>query len=129
MAKRTRKAKKGRTARKRVVAKKKEKTMEQWIFTGIVVIVLFALIFSIPSGNNGLVNQEQTQQTITEIVIEYPCRTNLECFLVNCKSTPDVVECVNTIGQETYYENCEGYWDVKVVQDFRKCACVGGICK
>jgi hypothetical protein len=134
-----RKIPKSRTAaRKRPVAKKKNRAMERWIFTVIIVIVLFALLFSMPSGNNGIDNgledsgagwQEQTQETTTEVQHEYTCKNDFECFLANCKSMPDVVECVNVAGQENYYENCEAYWDVNIVQDFTKCACVDGVCK
>ena len=128
MAKKKRKAKKRRKVKKR--AKKKDnKIMQRWLFTAIVVIILFALLFSIPSGNNDLIGQEQTQEAITEITIEYTCKRDSECFLVNCKSTPDIVECVNVIGQDTYYENCEAYWDVNVVRDYTKCSCVDGACK
>ena len=123
-----RKAKKRRTTKKKVT-KKDSRSMERWVFTAITVIVLFTLLFTIPSENNGLLNQEKTQNAITELVVEYTCKTNLDCFLINCKSAPDVVECVNSIATETYYENCEAYWDVDVVQDFRECACVAGVCK
>ncbi|MFH1473925.1 MAG: hypothetical protein ABIE55_03455 [Candidatus Aenigmatarchaeota archaeon] len=137
-----RKAKKKRTAkskvvRKRVTKKKDSRMMSRCIFTGIMMIILFALLFSMPSGNNGLQNQEQTQDAITDLVIEketimeYACKSNLDCLLINCKNTPDNVECVNSIATETYYENCDPaeYWNVDVDKDYDQCSCVAGICK
>jgi hypothetical protein len=137
MAKKKRRTKKRGKARKRAT-KKDNRAMEKWIFTGIVVIVFFALLFSIPSGNNGLENeieeivptwQEITQETTTvETVVEYPCKSSSGCFLVNCKNNPDVVDCVNVVGMETYHKNCPGS-SIKVTIDNSICDCIDGVCK
>ena len=59
------------------------------------------------------------------------CRTNTNCFEVNCKSTPTDVKCVNATAQSVYYVNCGNIpTNVNVAtQDFTKCACVQGTCQ
>lgn len=117
------------------MAKKKEqKKNKTWIFIAIIVVLiaLFALAFVKPTENiTGTEGQRQGQQTSSTEVGGDICKRDLECFLVNCKSTPSIVSCVNSTHQETYYKQCKSYTDVNVVtpQDFTKCSCVQGICK
>lgn len=60
------------------------------------------------------------------------CITNVDCFLVNCKSKPSVVECVNATAMDLYYVNCNNSnsnVDVNPVQNFTSCACDQGTCR
>ncbi|MBN2203193.1 MAG: hypothetical protein JW700_03335 [Candidatus Aenigmarchaeota archaeon] len=106
---------------------------ERMLFAISSILILSAVILSVPSQDMESIFEEQEQQAdqISEIKVLYSCESNLECFLVGCKSsgTPSFMECVNTMTQETYYDNCEGYWDVRVIQDFARCACVQGLCE
>ena len=118
------------------MAKKKEqKKNKTWIFIAIIIALaaLFALAFIKPTENMGgtAQGQGQGQQTTSTELIGDTCKRDLECFLANCKSTPSVVECVNSTHQETYSKQCKSYTDVNVVtpQDFTKCGCVQGVCK
>jgi hypothetical protein len=127
-----------RKAPRRAVAKKNV-SIERWLFVALAVIVVFALAFSLPSGNNGMENTDDDltegtgvqfpQETETQPVVQHTCKTNSACFLVNCKSMPDVVECVNVVGMETYYEKCDGAYDVEVNVDYSSCSCVDSVCQ
>ena len=147
MAKRS-KAKKRSTSkrsRSRRTAKSKTKGKPNLlVYVLLVVVVVFALAFSIPSGNNGLgigtgstgpTWGEQTTGTTTGTTgttgqqSEYPCKSNSECFAINCKETPANIECVNAIALETYgRDNCNNYNSVDVDQDLMICRCMGGFC-
>jgi len=80
--------------------------------------------FIIPSGG-------QIQRPASGSAAEtfYTCKRSSECFLVNCKSTSSIVECVNTTEQNFYYKKCKDWSDVNIVQNIARCSCVNGICK
>ena len=131
--------KKKRKIRKRkrtkIKKRKKSKIIEGWFLFALVILILFVLIFFSPSEKIMKTAPEEIQdlpgiqQTPTEIEIEYSCKKNFDCLLVNCKSTPSIVECVNVTKSETYYKQCKAHWDVNVAQDFTKCVCDQEICK
>ena len=111
----------------------KENLAERWMLAIAALIVLAVIVAS--SFQTGITeiypNDDNTQvEHPTEIKISvYSCKNNLECFLASCKITPSDEECVNVAGQENYYQNCQAYWDVDIVQDFTKCACIQNVCK
>jgi len=115
------------------VEKKEEKSKYLILFIAIAIVALVALfgigvlnpaqLIGMPSENP---NQGQAQQPAT--VTGDACSRNSECFLANCKSTPAVVECVNSVHQEIYFRNCNGYTDVNVVQNTARCYCNQRIC-
>lgn len=96
-----------------------------------VIVVLIMLVYLMSLGKIENLNQGQIQQSPTGTggVYTYTCKRDLECFSVNCKSTPSVVECVNVTKEEVYYKQCKAYWDVSTVRDSTKCACVQGFCR
>ncbi|MFH0929181.1 MAG: hypothetical protein V1818_02365 [Candidatus Aenigmatarchaeota archaeon] len=109
--------------------------MERTFFAIAAILIISVLILSVPSENyfdNVIQDVREQGEESSALGVTYQCDRNLECFLVGCKSagTPSFMSCVNTLAQETFYEdNCEGYWDVRVIQDFTKCACVQSLCK
>jgi len=110
------------------LTKKKNKSKSKWILISIaivIVVLLFAFIFLGQVKNIEVLNTEQNQQTLNE---KDACRKNSECFLVNCKSTPNIVECVNATHEELYYKQCNGWNDVNPAQNFERCSCVQNIC-
>jgi hypothetical protein len=129
-----------RTKSRRVSRQKVKRKPNVLVYIALLVIVVFALAFSLPSGNNGLDTgtgdtgttwQEQTTET-TETAVqqsEYPCKSNSECFVINCKETPGIIECINAVALETYgRDNCDNYNNVDVDQDLMICRCMGGFC-
>ena len=123
-----------RTSR-RTVSKTKNRTMERWFLVIVSVIIIGAIILSIPSVNlNGIMHQEdqeQQEQQQSEITSTYPCKGNLDCFLINCRDTPSDVECVNAVASDTYGSDvCGSYSKVSVpYHDYTICTCVQGLCK
>jgi len=116
------------------LAKKKEqKKNKTWIFIAIIIALaaLFALAFVKPAENIAGTTQGQGQQTSPTEVGGDICKRDLECFLVNCKSTPSIIDCVNSTHQDLYYKECGNDWKNVVLptQNFTKCGCVQGICK
>ena len=115
-----------------------QKKNKSWIIVAAIVIIalvaIFASMYTYPKENVGA-NQGgeqetgQSQQTPSTVSTGDICKRDLECFLANCKSNPNVLDCVNSTHQETYYKSCNGYTDVRVTQNFARCGCVGGICK
>jgi hypothetical protein len=91
-------------------------------------IVLAAIILFSPKFDIAQVGQSEQTQKPSEISDVYGCKSNTECFLASCKITPSEVECVNVSEQEIYYQNCQAYWDIDIVQDFVRCACVQDVC-
>ena len=108
--------------------KKKNKINKNWFLIVIAIVVLFAIVLLLPSENIVKSSQGQEQETPAETKAGDICKRNPECFLINCKSMPSVIECVNTTHQDFYYKQCKGWWDVNPVQDFTRCACNQGIC-
>ena len=118
--------------------KKEEKSKFLILFIAAVVVVLIAL-FGIgllnPTPLTGTPNQNpsqnptqgQTQQPSTTVTGD-TCSKDAECFLANCKSTPSVVECVNSTHQDTYSEICNNYNDVHIARDTTRCYCNQRIC-
>ena len=142
MAKRkTKKRARPRTKRtasraRRTVTKTKSRTMERWFLVIVSVVIIVAIILSIPSVNlNGIVPQqqggEQEQQTSSEITTTYPCKSNLDCFLISCRDTSSIEDCVNAVTTETYGSDvCGSYSKVTVpYHDSTRCSCVQGLCK
>ncbi len=116
----------------------KQKKNNSWIIIAAIVIIALVAIFSSmymnPTANTGGTyqggDQPQGQGQIpsTELTGD-GCRRDLECQLVNCKSTPSIVECVNATHQDLYFKQCsEGRVNV-ATYDFSRCGCVQGICK
>jgi len=116
------------------LAKKKEqKKNKTWIFIAIIIVLaaLFALAFVKPTENIvGTEGQGQGQQTPSTEVGGDICKRDSECQLANCKSTPNVIECINSTHQDLYYKQCKSLNDVRIAPyDFERCGCVQGICK
>jgi hypothetical protein len=148
MAKRKRKAKRRSKSRKRArkrVARRKTRGRPNLLFAvALVVLLAFVLAFSFPSGNNGSGSgtgdtgptwQEQTTGTTPMGVPtegmegRYTCKSDIQCFVVSCKDTPEDTACVNALATETYGDDyCDGYWDFDVYHDYRNCKCVDGLC-
>ena len=112
------------------VDKKKNKP---WII--IAIIVVLVAIFSIfvmqskPIQTTSTTSQgeEQQQQTTTELIGDV-CQRDNQCFLVSCKATPSVLDCINVTHQATYpKQQCNSY-SININYNPSKCACVQGIC-
>jgi len=117
----------------------KQKKNNSWIIIVAIVIIALVAIFSSmymnPTANTGGTYQGggqpqgQGQQIPSTELTGDGCRRDLECQLVNCKSTPSIVECVNATHQDLYFKQCsEGRVNV-ATYDFGRCGCVQGMCK
>ena len=107
-----------------------EKIAERWMLAIAIAIVFVTIFLLSPKIDIAeLYENDKTQQPAEIGSNEFACKGNTECFLASCKITPSDAECVNVLEQETYYQNCQAYWDVDIVQDFTRCACVDEICK
>jgi flagellar basal body-associated protein FliL len=115
---------------------KKEKSNKIWIFVAIVIIALaaiFALQFSgsTPNVDGTTSGRIQGSQTTSIESTGDVCKRDSECFLVNCKNTPNDVKCVNATHEELYYKDCDNNWNnvVPAIQNALTCGCAQGICK
>ena len=134
MPKKKTKSKPRRKARKTKESKVlNDRLTERWMLAIAALIVLAVIVASSLQPGITEIYQNSNERQVenpTEIRISvYSCKSNLECFLASCKITPSDEECVNVAGQENFYQNCQAYWDVDIVQDFTKCACVQNVCK
>ena len=119
-------------AKRRTVSRTKDKAMERWFIVIVSVIIIGAIILSVPSVNlNGIMHQNDQEQQQTEITTNYPCKSNLDCLLVSCRDTPSDSKCVNAVASDTYgIDVCGGYSKVSVpYHDYTRCSCVQGLCK
>ena len=124
---------KRKTKSRRKIANKKvtaNKTVERWLFTVAAILVIGAIIISIPLEEMARTMQKEQTNQPTQVTASYPCKTNTECFLISCRDTPSVVECVDSITTETYgTDACGGYAKVSVpFHDYTRCACVQNLC-
>ena len=136
MARKTKRRVKRKGVRRRIVKKKKVKKISYssalmkllGLLAVVVLIALIAMMFTIPQVELKL---DQTTPPIVSGITQSggSCKRNSECFVVSCKSG-GALECVNTIQMESYYQKCEGWWDVKVEnQDPSKCSCIENNCR
>jgi len=107
------------------------KKAERWFLIVMAVLIIFAIVLSVPSNDWEKISQEEQSQQQTTIETTYPCGSSLECFLISCRDTPSVVECVNAITTDTYGRDvCGSYAKVTVpYRDYTRCICVQGLCK
>lgn len=125
---------------KKPVKVEKQKKNNSWIIIAAIVIIalvaIFASMYMNPTVNTGGTYQSgnqpqgQSQQVPSTGLTGDVCRRDSECQLANCKSTPNVIECVNSTHQDLYYKQCKGLTDVRIAPyDFVRCGCVQGMCK
>ena len=122
-------------SKRKKVSKKKTNYLPIVILVVIIIIAVLIISTMKPTvpGTNGATDggQEQPgQQPQPSVLTGDICKRDSECFLANCRSNPNVVECVNSTHQELYYKQCKGLNDVRIApQDFTRCGCISGICK
>jgi flagellar basal body-associated protein FliL len=123
-------------SKKSKINKKTPKNNKIWIFVAVVIIALaaiFALQFSGSTPNVGGTTSGQNQGSQTKSIESTGdvCKRDSECFLVNCKNTPNDVKCVNATHEELYYKDCDNNWNnvVPAIQNALTCGCAQGICK
>lgn len=123
--------------RKKAIRKKKpqpkaaNKKVARLFLVAVAVLVISAIILSVPSNDWERTLQEEQSQQQTTIETNYPCDGNLECFLISCRDTPSDVDCVNAVTTDTYgMDTCGSYANViPPYHDYTRCACVQGLCK
>jgi hypothetical protein len=115
---------------------KKEKNNKIWILVAIVIIALAAILIAqqspTPSANNGGAipsGQNQGPQPTPIASAGDVCRQNSECFIMSCRNTPTILNCINATHEELFYKDCGSINNVvPATQNFNECACIQRTC-